>query len=674
MTGGESAARSENLRVGREAGKIWSPIRSRFIVDTPEEAVRQEYLCLLVNEYAFPLEQIEEDVSGADGHVDFVVWRTLEDRQAGRPPLIVVQCKAENGTIAPSSYLDGERFARWVKAKFLVTHNRRETRYWKVGQTEEIENIPDAEATDREINDLLSKLKTFKEEEFAEVLQRCHNIIRNREKKDPAAAFDEIAKILFVKVWVERQLRKKKHRENLFSVKFLETQIVDNPLEEMFQQTKTAFKADKIFAPGERINLKPATGKEIVAELEAYNLSGTTEDVKGIAFERFLGRTFRGEIGQFFTPRPIVRFMVEMVEPREGDVVCDPASGSGGFLIQFFENVRDQILSDADHQYQVYKSELDGKISLSAKRKAQLLREKWDSIQQTLDPMKEDSRLWRLSNRSIYGVDANERMARTSKMNMILHGDGHGGVHHWDGFLNINGIFEGRFDVILTNPPFGANVEPSDRITLPNDPDLEDNDHRYIRAYGDVYRTAVDRVRAAEGQSIASLFELPKRGPAGKVLKIKTEFLFIERCLSLLKPGGRLGIVLPEGVFNNPSLAYVREFVQERAFVRAVVSLPQEAFLSSGTSVKTSLLFLQKFTEDEASAFSRSKAGEGPLFDYPVFMYEAERVGITGTGQEDDNELSPNPRKPRGLQKTCLEIYREFRSNPQKFLLPQHKQ
>lgn len=602
--GHRSATVGENatLRVRRESGKIWDPIRSRFIVETPEEAVRQDYLCVLVNEYAFPLEQIAEGASGANGHADFVVWRTLEDRQAGRPPLIVVQCKAENGAIAQGSYLAGERYAHHVRASFLVTHNRRETRYWKVGKVEEIENIPDAEATDREIHDLLSKLKTFKEDQFAEVLQRCHNIIRNREKKDPAAAFDEIAKILFVKVWVEQQLRKQKHRANLFSVKFLETQIGDNPLEEMFQKTKTAFKPDKIFAPDERINLKAATGKEIVAELEAYNLSGTSEDVKGIAFERFLGRTFRGEIGQFFTPRPIVQFMVEMVEPREGDVVCDPASGSGGFLIRFFENVRDQILKDADQQYLEYKKVLDEKVSLSTKRKAELLLEKWNAIQATLDPTKQSSRMWRLSNRSIYGVDANERMARTSKMNMILHGDGHGGVHHWDGFLNINGVFEGRFDVILTNPPFGANVEPSDRVILPDDPDLEENDHRYARAYGDVYLSAVARVRAAQGKPIASLFELPKRGPTGKLLKIKTEFLFIERCLALLKPGGRLGIVLPEGVFNNPSLAYVRQFVQERAFVRAVVSLPQETFLSSGTSVKTSLLFLQKFTIEEAAA------------------------------------------------------------------------
>lgn len=98
----------------------------------------------------------------------------------------------------------------------------------------------------------------------------------------------------------------------------------------------------QIFERDERVNLKQATVREIVRLLERYNLSDTSEDIKGIAFERFLGRTFRGEIGQFFTPRTIVEFMAQMVNPKEGDVICDPASGSGGFLIRFFEIVREQ--------------------------------------------------------------------------------------------------------------------------------------------------------------------------------------------------------------------------------------------------------------------------------------------------------------------------------------------
>src|SRR5207244_1853942 len=198
--------------------------------------------------------------------------------------------------------------------------------------------------------------------------------------------------------------------------------------------------------------------------------------------------------------------------------------------------------------------------------------------------------------------DANDRMARTSKMNMIMHGDGHGGVHHHDGFINVNGIFEGRFDIVLTNPPFGANVEESD-VVLESDVTVsEDMEERYEKEYGEIYKEALARVRAAEGKPIASLFDLPKSD------RVKTEILFIERCLALLKPGGRLGIVLPEGIYNNPSLAYVREYVEDRAFIRAVVSLPQETFYSAGASVKASLLFLQKFTEQEQAEFDKQKA------------------------------------------------------------------
>ena len=245
--------------------------------------------------------------------------------------------------------------------------------------------------------------------------------------------------------------------------------------------------ADQIFDPDERVNLKPATVREIVRLLERYNLSDTLEDIKGIAFERFLGRTFRGEIGQFFTPRTIVEFMVQMVEPKEGDVICDPASGSGGFLIRFFEIVREQIMEDVDRQYREFKEQVDQETH-SAEERAALLSKKYDDLQQTIDPNRRGSRLWNLANRCIFGCDANDRMARTSKMNMIMHGDGHGGVHHHDGFINVNGIFEKRFDIVLTNPPFGANVEESD-VVLESDVSVPDEvEERYIREYGNLYK------------------------------------------------------------------------------------------------------------------------------------------------------------------------------------------
>jgi type I restriction enzyme M protein len=385
-------------------GHIWSHVRQKWLVETPEEQVRQTYLIVLANEYGFRLEQIKEEESvvgrgAGQARADFIIWRIIQDKVEEKPPLIVVECKSDNITIRAEDYHQGDHYARMANATFFVTHNTRETRFWRVrkdkmpGYLEEIENIPHANASDREIEDLIAKLKTFKEDEFADLLHQCHNVIRNREHLDPAAAFDEIAKVLFVKTWVEREMRRKRQRQNLFTANWLDTQLGEDPLQELFRQTRNAYAEDRIFDDRERLNLKFATGREIVRLLERYNLSDTSEDVKGIAFERFLGRTFRGEIGQFFTPRTIVEFMVHMVEPTEGNVICDPASGSGGFLIRFFEIVREQVLADVDRQYQAYVEELEGLIPSDEKR-AELLRERFEELQATIDQHKQSSRLW----------------------------------------------------------------------------------------------------------------------------------------------------------------------------------------------------------------------------------------------------------------------------------------
>ena len=280
----------DTLTVRREKGKIWSHIRKKWLEETPEERVRQEYLCVLVNEYGFALEQMDEELEvtgrGA-GHAraDFVIWRTAKDKADGNNPLIIVECKSDNVTISAADYGQGDNYSRLTGARFFVTHNSRETKYWRVVHLkmpktlEEIANIPHADASDKEIEELISKLKTFKEDEFADLLHACHNVIRNREKLDPAAAFDEIAKILFVKVYVERELRAKRARKNLFNVEFLDEQIGKHPLNTLFERTKEGYEDDRIFEDDEEIRLKPSTGREIVKLLERYNLSDTSEDI-----------------------------------------------------------------------------------------------------------------------------------------------------------------------------------------------------------------------------------------------------------------------------------------------------------------------------------------------------------------------------------------------------------
>ena len=703
--------------------RIWSHVRRAWIAATPEAIVRQSYLLTLVNDYGFALDQIAEDINAIPSDplspvADFVIWRTAEDRSDNAAPLIIVQCKSDIITVRVQDYPQGAAYARISKAPFLVTRNSREARYWKVtdnadhiGHADELADIPHRDSAHTHIQALLNSPRTFKEGDFATLLHNCHNIIRNREKKDPAAAFDEMAKVLFVKVYAEKMTAIRPRQP---SVPWTESCTV---LDRLFQETKEEYADDAIFHESERIDLKPSTLQEILKQLAKYNLADTRDDIKGVAFERFLGRTFRGEIGQFFTPRTIVEFMVHMVDPRENDIVCDPACGSGGFLIRVFEIVREKVLARVQQEYSSFRSDTMADATMSETKKAEILQRQFRAIEQLVDQRNEGSRLWTLANRCIYGMDANDRMARISKMNMIMHGDGHGGIHHHDGFLNVDGIFDGRFDVVLTNPPFGSIVEAADRVTDSDTAVSSDVERRNRAEYGELYSKARDRLKVAVGLPIASLFEVAKSDRA----KTKTEILFIERCLNLLKPGGRLGIVLPEGIFNNPSLAYVREFVEERAFVRAVVSLPQETFLSTGASVKCSLLFLQKFTEGERQSFQAIKrksmaeikdkfeaevqAGEQRAqseidgaraagdqgeyarlrrelrrylretdarrhmegmrlvrtrFDYPIFMFEAERVGITATGDEDQDDLVRNDRQGAGSGLSCLERYRKF--------------
>ena len=378
-------ATPQSLRISRDTkGRIFSPLRNKWLIETPEEGVRQSYLCALINEYGFSMDQIGEEHAvtergAANARADFLIWRSSQDKLAKLTPLIVVECKADNVQIDAKTYTQGANYAQYCKAKFFVTHNNRETKYWRVDHAkmmpnfDEIENIPHAGATDREVQELIGKLRVFKEEEFADLLQKCHDVIRNRESHDPTKAFDETAKILFVKVWVEREMKDKKRRKNIFSVETLDDQMGEDPLNDLFIKTKRHYEKAALFAADERINLRPETSREIVRLLQSYNLSDTSEDIKGIAFERFLGRTFRGEIGQFFTPRPIVEFMIQMLDPQEGEVICDPAAGSGGFLIRFFEIVRQKILQAADDEYRAYEKELSKKKKVSEEERAKSL-------------------------------------------------------------------------------------------------------------------------------------------------------------------------------------------------------------------------------------------------------------------------------------------------------------
>lgn len=376
-------------------------------------------------------------------------------------------------------------------------------------------------------------------------------------------------------------------------------------MQRLFSTTKVEFKDDHLFEESDEIKIRENSFVQILEKLENFNLSDTQDDVKGIAFEQFLGTTFRGELGQFFTPRTIVDFMTEILDPQEGEVICDPTCGSGGFLIKAFEYVREKIETDVRGQKEKLRKELEGDNFDSKPESEQIaINEQIDKMQTALnselDTSIEGSRMYQLSHNCIYGTDANPRMARTSKMNMIMHGDGHGGVHHHDGLLNVNGIFEERFDIILTNPPFGQNVDRNQLISEADRFTDDEMKRKYRAKYGKVYDEALKQVDDHIGKSLLSLYDLGSTSTLSEVL-------FMERCLRLLKKGGRMGMVLPEGVLNNKNLAAVREYFEGRAKLILICSIPQDVFIAAGATVKPSLVFMRKFTAEEEAEYEKCK-------------------------------------------------------------------
>lgn len=415
--------------------------------------------------------------------------------------------------------------------------------------------------------------QTFTRKEFQKLISRCDRILRNNDKLSPEAIFDAFAAILFAKIQDKKENGKAtKLTPDLFTHEILTAGV------------------------------KRVTIEKILDELDKFNFAGSTDDLKGMAFEELLGTTFRGKLGQFLTPRPIVDFMVKILDPGENELICDPCCGTGGFLIEALRYMKKKTGMDRP-------------------------------------------------NLNVFGVDANPRMAQTAKMNMIVHGDRCADVYHHDGLLDVGGVFESRFDVILTNPPFGARVDHKMIAETHNLPVDEEEIERRVVKYGGEYRDALERLQKQVGKPLRKLFDLGKTFGQSQVL-------FLERCLRLLKPGGRMGIVLPEGVLCSDRMQKVRDYVVDRAKLLLVVSLPRDVFGFSGTNAKTSIVFLKRFTEAESRQYaeivravtSELKKKENVSddevlqeiknrFDYEILLADVLKAGINRTGHPDDNQL-----------------------------------
>ncbi|MCI9362600.1 MAG: SAM-dependent DNA methyltransferase, partial [Hungatella sp.] len=306
----------------------------------------------------------------------------------------------------------------------------------------------------------------------------------------------------------------------------------------------------EIFREG--IKLNAAKARTVVSYLEGVDLLNTDLDSKGRAFETFMGSFFRGDFGQYFTPRNIVSFIVDSLPIDENDRVLDTSCGSGGFLLHALDKVR--------------KAARDFHEIKEWEKETQECHEQWHDF----------------AEYNLYGIEINEQISRTAKMNMIIHDDGHTNVVSSDGLIcpadlrlktNNDGFKENSFNYIITNPPFGSTVKQTEKAYL----------HQYKLAIKDVdWLNPNSKVSERPSQS--------------------TEVLFIEQAEKYLVEGGYLAIVVPDGVLTNSSMQYVRDYISDTFRIVAVISMPQTAFSANGAGVKSSVLFLKKYSAEEKQA------------------------------------------------------------------------
>lgn len=337
------------------------------------------------------------------------------------------------------------------------------------------------------------------------------------------------------------------------SRKSCSTQLDYIAIQALLEKAKVKFST--VFDKSDQLRLSEGTLEYVCKEIWSLSLTNASVDAKGLAFQKFISHCAKDSRGQFFTPKPVIDFCVSVISPRADELVIDPACGSGGFLV-----------SSLAHMLET-------------------------------SPTAEAASIVR---NSLSGYDISSSVARLARMRLLLETGQSANVHCVNAIDPIGVLssslprvervrLDEGYDVVLTNPPFGT----TGKIIDPNVLSHFDLGHKCVSANGRYRKSSV----ISKSQTV--------------------EILFIERCLQLLKEGGRMGIVLPNGIFENATLAYVRSFIRQRARILAIVNLPHETFVPFGTAVKTSLLFLQKRTIGHES-------------NRQVFFADVQKVGYQG--------------------------------------------
>lgn len=592
-------------------GKICDYIDSKFRNDTPEEYVRQTIEKRLVNEHKYLTSQIKIEytlqVGSRKPRTDIAIWNKDVTEQTQGTIKIIIECKketvdarnAKDGVAQLQSYMSVCPNCEWG----MWTNSVQKFVFRKciddAGNISfmDYNDIPSADDSLDDVNRPSRKsLRNASDDNLLFVFKTCHNHIYVNDGMQKQPAFFELLKVIFCKIEDESNIPK--------PLEFYTTSeersnpdgqlTVQKRISQIFQRVKN--RHGKIFDANDEIKLTPRSLAYIVSELQRYSLLNTNIDIKGKAYEEIVGANLRGDRGEFFTPRNVMKMVVEMINPHIDEKVLDSSCGTGGFLVQAMTHVIGQL-------------EKDFSSSMGIPRKD------WDS-----DTIKVfQDRISEMAATSFFGFDINPDLVKATKMNMVMNNDGSGNIlqtnsllppHEWTNefrtrlaeALHIDsvGIRNHKtialFDVIVTNPPFGSKIPIKDKNIL-------------------------------EQFELAHIWENDKKTGTWKMTdrlqsSVPPEILFIERCTQFLVPGGRMGIVLPDSILGSPGLGYIREWLIKNHKIIASVDLHVDTF-QPRNGTQTSVLFLQKKTVEQKAIEERT----GQMADYNIFMAMVERVG-----------------------------------------------
>ena len=562
----QSGVDKKYIFISKDRNRInYTAVDKSYAFSDPEEKIRASFYIELIQKYKYPEKRLDTEVvvprRTPSDSADIVVYEDDEQKK----PYVVVECKKDGISQSEINQAVEQAFgnANSLRAKYAIVIAG------NVRIAFDVAGFNPRERDKNIISDIpirygkITKYKYKKGDEtwdlqpadlkaLQDKFQQCHDILWEGGKRNPAEAFDEMSKLMFCKIQDERFITPVNEYYQFQIGTYEIAKEVAGRIKKIYKKARE--KEENVFESP--IKASDEIIYSIVEKLQGVSLSGTDLDAKGKAFEKFLDRVFKGSMGQYFTPRTIVEFMVKFLEPSRYDKVIDPACGSGGFLLYVLDHVRKSVESQYSGQ---------------------------------------DARdIWRdFALKKIFGIEINSQISRVAMMNMIIHEDGHTNIENndaledYDKFDKRKAIGPNKYNLLLTNPPFGANIK--------------EQEHKYLNNF-----LLGGKEKRRKNQ--------------------KTEILFIERCLDLLVEGGRMGIVLPDGVLSNSTLQYVRDYILDKAKIFAIISLPQSAFVPSGAGVKASLLFLEK-------------DGTKQRKTYPIFMSIAEHIGYDALGRPDKNEL-----------------------------------